>query len=63
LDNSYDTVKYGQGDGDAGLGATDLINSGSKSGAERSDELVVMGPVRSTRAWWRTSGGQIQVSG
>jgi len=45
LDNSYDTVKYGQGDGDVGVGATGLVNSGDKSGAERSDELVVMGPV------------------
>jgi len=44
LDSSYNTVKYGQGDCDAGVGATALVKSGSESGAERSDELVVMNP-------------------
>ena len=45
MDSSYNTVKYGQGDGDAGVGATGLVNSVGVSGAVRSDELVVMGPV------------------
>jgi len=45
LDSSYNTVKFRQGDADAGVGATGLVKWGGESGAERSDALVVMGPV------------------
>ena len=65
LDNSYDTVKSGQNGGDAEVGATGLVNSGDKSDAERSDKLVVMGPVNTGMmadiGWPNSSIGAVEV--